>query len=221
MTQHTKIKYKTHPYLLSSLIKMESDNKLSLTGIGQHNILQPLPVNLNIQTLIYEDVTFYWSTFGDLWIKLGVVNNQEFVTNKFPFKQSFLFSCDGFVIALLYSGTLKTHKVLLLGSEVQVNSILRFELFPNRDYYPIHQGEYYHNQLDCTVYQTDTGYSATLYYENIKPINSGFYITDLETGISYFSQGMILDVSFNKFIVQPWATLKDFREFQGKIKTIV
>lgn len=140
--QHSKIDKFYHKYKISQYLEMQSSKKITLNGQGMLKVLDQKSFRLKkTKSVISENLTLEWSGYGDLWATIKKFDSDSVVYG-LPFHHTVVVFDGNNYLLMIYSKTLKSHRVVLGGGK-EVNRTLRVSYYPNNIYFPLGSNSIY------------------------------------------------------------------------------
>lgn len=140
--QHSKIDKFYHKYKISQYLEMQSSKKITLNGQGMLKVLDQKAFRLKkTKSVISENLTLEWSEYGDLWATIKTFDSDSVVYG-LPFHHTIVVFDGNNYLLMIYSKTLKSHRVILGGGK-EVNRTLRVSYYPNNTYFPLGSNSIY------------------------------------------------------------------------------
>lgn len=134
--QHSKVDKFYHKYKISQYLEMQSSKKITLNGQGMLKVLDQKVFRLKkTKSVISSNLTLEWSEYGDLWATIKKFENDSVVYG-LPFHHTIVVMDGDNYLLLIYSKTLKSHRVIMGGGK-EVNRTLRISYYPNNIYFPL------------------------------------------------------------------------------------
>lgn len=134
--QHSKVDKFYHKYKISQYLEMQSSKKITLNGQGMLKVLDQKAFRLKkTKSVISSNLTLEWSEYGDLWATIKKFENDSVVYG-LPFHHTIVVMDGNNYLLLIYSKTLKSHRVIMGGGK-EVNRTLRISYYPNNIYFPL------------------------------------------------------------------------------------
>lgn len=121
---------------------MQSSKKITLNGQGMLKVLDQKAFRLKkTKSVISENLTLEWSEYGDLWATIKKFDSDSVVYG-LPFHHTIVVFDGNNYLLMIYSKTLKSHRVIL-GGDKEVNRTLRVSYYPNNIYFPLGSNSIY------------------------------------------------------------------------------
>lgn len=134
--QHSKVDKFYHKYKISQYLEMQSSKKITLNGQGMLKVLDQKAFRLKkTKSVISSNLILEWSEYGDLWATIKKFENDSVVYG-LPFHHTIVVMDGDNYLLLIYSKTLKSHRVIMGGGK-EVNRTLRISYYPNNIYFPL------------------------------------------------------------------------------------